>query len=263
MAPLDAKSAAPTFAVSRTLSEVSWASSRGGGASPQREKKKGGAGASPSRLLSASSSSSPPLSPTSLAAFHSRFHGQVRSILRLFQKGKGARDRLEPAAGTKPLHAMEGDERSLHLSSKDSAASDSASESGDDLQLGWLNAYADSTFSESNWIRRDRSQRSLRSTAGGEGPAAAPSPPRQSVEELFDTAMRGSNKRSGNETSGNTNTNTNTFLSRKSPFLHYQKRQSSNNLCSFEEAVDAMKRQHKVRSINKWLDSSSHFLDAR
>jgi len=253
MAPCDAKSAAAasasTFAESRSFSDVSWDFSCVA-TSPQ---KKGSASASPP--------ASPPLSPRSLAAFHSGFN----SILRLFKKKKkkeeekGARGRLEPAAA-KPLGAMEGDGRSLHLSSKDS--DESASESGDD-QLGWLNAYADSTYSESNWIKRDRSgsRRSLRSGSAapaGEGPAVdPPSPPRQSVEELFDTAMRGSAKRGGDGTSRNA------FLSRKSPFLHYQKSQGSASGCSFEEAVDAMKRRHKVRSINKWLDSSHHFLDVQ
>lgn len=149
-----------------------------------------------------------------------------------------------------PTDEDEGQER---LQSFDSNCSE-ASDGSDQDSLGWLNAYANSTFEESSWISR-------KATESKEMTTEAADLRRSSMHTWFEEHASATERRSPKS---------------QSPFLCYDQAEDEENggglflhhhphhfnfgkRCSgrYQTKLD----DSKFITINKWLDSASHFLD--
>jgi len=122
-----------------------------------------------------------------------------------------------------------------------------ASEGSDQDSLGWLNALANSTFEESSWISRKSSEpkRGVATTPTNTKTIATEAESdlvlrRNSMHTWFEDSTAAAERRSSPKS--------------QSPFLCYE---------SDEENAKEESSNSKFTTINKWLDSASHFLDVR
>jgi hypothetical protein len=121
-----------------------------------------------------------------------------------------------------------------------------ASEGSDQDSLGWLNALANSTFEESSWISR-------KSSEPKRGATTPPPPTTTAIMTETDLLLRRNSMHTWFEDS-TVATERRSSPKSQSPFLCY---------ASDEEDTKEDSSNSKFITINKWLDSASHFLDVK
>ena len=175
-------------------------------------------------------------SPQSKLGFYSRFRmGLLFQVLPSNastpekEKEKRSRTAMDRQVPSSELGQEENEEN-------DFASTRSEASDGSEDNLSWLNAYASSTFRESSsiWINR-KSGRDMTTTAQTPRSPASDFDMHAMLEDVCTPV-----ERDGRE---------------GSPFLCYEK--YTRDTCSDVERSP----ESKFLTINRWLDSASHFLD--